>query len=121
MADYKKSSVHCHSTLCDGKNTLQEMAGAACAQGLTTLGFSGHSYTKPDREYCMTPGRTALYRATIAKLAFFTAANAMKACMIPHTVPNRPIYGLIEPTVASKGKLVSRSSTSRDKETRIAR
>ena len=36
--------------------------------GLTTLGFSGHSYTKPDREYCMTPGRTALYRATIAKL-----------------------------------------------------
>ena len=46
MADYRKSSVHCHSTLCDGKNTLQEMAGAACAQGLTTLGFSGHSYTK---------------------------------------------------------------------------
>ena len=68
MADYRKSSVHCHSTLCDGKNTLQEMAGAACAQGLTTLGFSGHSYTKPDREYCMTPGRTAQYRATIAKL-----------------------------------------------------
>ena len=68
MADYRKSSVHCHSTLCDGKNTLQQMAGAACAQGLTTLGFSGHSYTKPDREYCMTPGRTALYRATIAKL-----------------------------------------------------
>ena len=45
MADYRKSSVHCHSTLCDGKNTLQQMAGAACAQGLTTLGFSGHSYT----------------------------------------------------------------------------
>ena len=68
MADYRKSSVHCHSTLCDGKNTLQQMAGAACAQGLTTLGFSGHSYTTPDREYCMTPGRTAQYRATIAKL-----------------------------------------------------
>lgn len=68
MADYRKSSVHCHSTLCDGKNSLQEMAGAACAQGLTTLGFSGHSYTKPDPEYCMTPGRTAQYRATIAKL-----------------------------------------------------
>ena len=45
MADYKKSSVHCHSTMCDGKNTLQEMASAACAQGLTTLGFTGHSYT----------------------------------------------------------------------------
>ena len=55
MADYKKSSVHCHSTMCDGKNTLQDMASAACAQGLTTLGFTGHSYTQRDREYCMSP------------------------------------------------------------------
>ena len=68
MADFMKSSVHCHSTLCDGKNTLQEMASAACAQGLTTLGFSGHSHTPCDREYCMTPQRTAQYKATIAKL-----------------------------------------------------
>ena len=68
MADYKKSSVHCHSTMCDGRNTLQEMASAACAQGLTTLGFSGHSYTQRDREYCMSPSRTAQYKATIAKL-----------------------------------------------------
>ena len=68
MADYKKSSVHCHSTMCDGKNTLQDMASAACAQGLTTLGFTGHSYTQRDREYCMSPSRTAQYRATIAKL-----------------------------------------------------
>jgi len=68
MADFKKSSVHCHSTMCDGKNTLQEMASAACAQGLTTLGFTGHSYTQRDREYCMSPSRTAQYKATIAKL-----------------------------------------------------
>ena len=68
MADYRKSSVHCHSTMCDGRNTLQEMASAACAQGLTTLGFSGHSYTQRDREYCMSPSRTAQYKATIAKL-----------------------------------------------------
>lgn len=68
MADFTKSSVHCHSTMCDGKNTLQEMASAACAQGLTTLGFTGHSHTPCDREYCMTPSRTAQYKATIAKL-----------------------------------------------------
>ena len=68
MADFMRSSVHCHSTLCDGKNTLQEMASAACAQGLTTLGFTGHSHTPIDREYCMSPRRTALYKATIAKL-----------------------------------------------------
>lgn len=68
MADYKKSSIHCHSTMCDGKNTLQDMASAACAQGLEVLGFSGHSHTPCDREYCMTPSRTAQYKATIAKL-----------------------------------------------------
>lgn len=68
MANFMKSSVHCHSTLCDGKNTLQEMASAACAQGLTTLGFTGHSHTPCDREYCMSPRRTAQYKATIAKL-----------------------------------------------------
>ena len=54
--------------MCDGKNTLQDMASAACAQGLTTLGFTGHSYTQRDREYCMSPSRTAQYKATIAKL-----------------------------------------------------
>ena len=68
MADYRKSSVHCHSTMCDGKNTLQEMASAASAQALTTLGFTGHSYTQRDREYCMSPSRTAQYKATISKL-----------------------------------------------------
>ena len=50
------------------KSTLQDMASAACAQGLTTLGFTGHSYTQRDREYCMSPSRTAQYKATIAKL-----------------------------------------------------
>ena len=44
------------------------LVGDVLATGFCTLGFSGHSYTTPDREYCMTPGRTALYRATIAKL-----------------------------------------------------
>lgn len=68
MADFMKSSVHCHSTLCDGKNTLQDMASAACAQGLTTLGFTGHSHTPCDLEYCMTRSRTALYKAQVAKL-----------------------------------------------------
>ena len=29
MADYRLSSAHCHSNLCDGKNTLQDMALAA--------------------------------------------------------------------------------------------
>ena len=41
--EYLKSSVHVHSKLCDGKNTLEEMAVTAWRAGLQTLGFSGHS------------------------------------------------------------------------------
>ena len=38
-----------------------------CA-GADHTGFTGHSYTQRDREYCMSPSRTAQYKATIAKL-----------------------------------------------------
>lgn len=69
MADqYLKSSVHVHSKLCDGKNTLEELAVAAWKDGLQTLGFTGHSHTAHDLEYCMTQSRTALYKAQIEKL-----------------------------------------------------
>lgn len=66
--EYKLSSVHVHSKLCDGKNTLDELAVTAWKAGLKTLGFSGHSHTPCDIEYCMTQSRTALYRAQVAKL-----------------------------------------------------
>ena len=45
--EYLKSSVHVHSKLCDGKNTLDEIAVTAWRTGLQTLGFSGHSHTPP--------------------------------------------------------------------------
>ena len=69
MADqYLKSSVHVHTKLCDGKNTPEEVAVAAWKDGLQTLGFTGHSHTAHDLEYCMTQSRTALYKAQIEKL-----------------------------------------------------
>lgn len=43
--EYLKSSVHVHSKLCDGKNTLDEIAVTAWRNGLQTLGFSRHSHT----------------------------------------------------------------------------
>ncbi|MDD6321046.1 MAG: histidinol-phosphatase [Oscillospiraceae bacterium] len=66
--EYLLSSVHVHTKLCDGKNTPEELAVTAWKQGLKTLGFSGHSHTPHDIEYCMTQARTQLYRAQIAKL-----------------------------------------------------
>ena len=62
------SSVHNHSNLCDGQSSLQEMAVAAWKQGVTTLGFTGHSHTPCDLEYCMSPSRTARYKGEINRL-----------------------------------------------------
>lgn len=42
------SCVHTHSTFCDGKNTLEQMADSAFAQGIKVFGFSGHSYVPVD-------------------------------------------------------------------------
>ena len=66
--EYLLSSLHVHTKLCDGKNTPEELALSAWKAGLKTLGFSGHSHTPHDIEYCMTNARTQLYRAQVAKL-----------------------------------------------------
>ena len=39
-------SVHTHSTMCDGKDPLSEMARAACEAGAVSFGASGHSHTE---------------------------------------------------------------------------
>src|SRR5699024_7727843 len=66
--EYMLSSVHVHSKLCDGKHTLDALAVTAWHMGLKTLGFTGHSHTPCDLEYCMSPVRTARYKGDVAKL-----------------------------------------------------
>ena len=63
-----KYDLHVHTSFCDGKNTAEEMAEAALAAGIDTLGFSGHSYTSFDGGYCMSPEATELYRAEALRL-----------------------------------------------------
>ncbi len=65
---FRECTVHCHTSLCDGKNTPAEMAAAACAAGVKVLGFSGHSYTRQDESYCMSRENTARYRQEIGAL-----------------------------------------------------
>jgi len=65
---FLECTVHCHTSLCDGKNTPAEMAAAAVAQGIKVLGLSGHSHTPHDDSYCMSVENTARYRAEIARL-----------------------------------------------------
>src|SRR5580692_11401087 len=59
--------------------------------------------------------------ATIARVACCTFPSELKAFMMPQTVPNRPTYGLVEPTVASVARLCSSRSISFSCATRIAR
>ena len=37
------SNYHCHTTYCDGKNSVREMIDEAVRLGCPQLGFSGHS------------------------------------------------------------------------------
>lgn len=53
------SNAHTHCTVCDGKNTMEEMAQAAAALGFRALGFSSHAYGK---EYPVGVGETNVQR-----------------------------------------------------------
>ena len=65
----RECTVHTHSTLCDGKNTLAEMAAAAYAAGVRYFGASGHSHTPvPSDEGNVLPADPAAYRAEVLRL-----------------------------------------------------
>lgn len=65
----KVSSVHTHSTLCDGKNTLAEMASAAYDAGVRYFGASGHSHTPvPSDAGCVLDADLSAYWAEALRL-----------------------------------------------------
>lgn len=59
---------HTHSTLDDGKSTLEEMAAAAYALGLTHFGFSGHSFEEYGQDFCLPKKNVPIYLETARKL-----------------------------------------------------
>ena len=62
-------SVHTHSALCDGKDTLAEMARAAFEAGAVSFGASGHSHTPmPDDAGCVLPADMTAYREEVLGL-----------------------------------------------------
>ena len=64
---------------------------------------------------------SAIPGATTAKVACCILPKDINEFIMPHTVPNKPTYGLVEPTVAKNARFCSRSSTSLEAATRIAR
>src|SRR5690348_4314661 len=59
--------------------------------------------------------------ATTAMVTSFISPRPWNAPMMPHTVPNRPTYGLIEPTLARNSRLRSSKPISRVPATCMAR
>lgn len=62
-------SVHTHSTMCDGKDTLESMARAAFEAGVVSFGASGHSHTPmPEDEGQVLPADMTAYRTEVLRL-----------------------------------------------------
>lgn len=69
MSTPRLCSVHTHSTFCDGRNTMEDMAAAAFAAGVRHFGVSGHIHTPcpGDVGVCMAADMTA-YRVEALRL-----------------------------------------------------
>ena len=62
-------SVHTHATLCDGKDTLEDMAAAAYAAGVKYYGVSCHSHTPIDLdEGFVLPADMMAYREAVLRI-----------------------------------------------------
>lgn len=61
-------NLHTHTVFSDGENTPEEMAEAAVSLGFSALGFSDHSFTGFDPDYCMTPESYEAYKKEIRRL-----------------------------------------------------
>jgi len=54
-------NLHTHTKYCDGANTPEEMVIAAVQKKMTSIGFSGHAFTRHDTSYCMSREGTLRY------------------------------------------------------------
>ena len=64
-----KCNFHTHTSYCDGKDTPEELACEAVEKGFTDLGFSGHGYNWPDRDFAMSAETAAVYRKDVRAVA----------------------------------------------------
>ena len=63
-----KQSLHVHSVLDDGKNTIEEMVAAGIEAGLESVGISGHSWLPFGADWTMTPEAERQYHREIKRL-----------------------------------------------------
>ncbi len=61
-------NLHTHTLFCDGEDSAEDMVKYAIKKGIKVLGFSGHIYAEPCKEYCMTREKTKAYLSCIKEL-----------------------------------------------------
>ena len=64
----KPFTYHTHSTYCDGKNTLSEMASAAYGLGIDSLGLACHSHVEHDPIGCIATEKVKDFKKEIREL-----------------------------------------------------
>ena len=62
------SDLHVHTVFSDGINTMEEMVQAAVEKGLSSIGFSDHSFTSFDLRYCIREEQLPGYHAELRRL-----------------------------------------------------
>lgn len=61
-------NLHSHTTFCDGKNTPEEMAQAAVALGMDSLGFSSHGPNRAPDDAAMAQETVPAYREAVLQV-----------------------------------------------------
>ena len=89
-----RADFHVHTTFCDGTATPRGMVEAACAAGLSALGFSGHSFVAFDPSCGMDAEAAANYRAEIDALRAEYAERLPIFCGI-----EKDVYGTSDTAV----------------------
>ena len=60
--------LHVHTVFSDGKSTPEQVVLSAIEKGLSTIGFSDHSYTPFDKGYCLKEEKISDYINEISSL-----------------------------------------------------
>ena len=71
---------HVHTTFSDGADSMAAVAEAACARGMTALGFTDHGYAPYDTACCMREDAVPAYLAECRRLRDLYAGRMAIAC-----------------------------------------